>query len=54
MQEHLHQADHAGIVNLDSGDSALPPGEGKGQALEEGEVDRDVKGLGLKGRRSGR
>ena len=49
MQEHFHQAEDAGIVNLDAGDSALPPGEGKGQALEEGEVDRDVEGLGLKG-----
>ena len=47
MQQHLHEADHAGIVDLDAGDTAFATDNGQGQALKEREVHVDVEGLGL-------
>ena len=50
MQQHLHQAQHAGIVEFDAGGFMLAGGNGQGQALEEGELDVDVERLGLESR----
>jgi len=50
MQQHLHQAQHAGIVEFDAWGFMLAGGNGQGQALEEGEIDVDVERLGLEGR----
>ena len=49
VQEHLHQADDAGIVNLDARDSGLTDQDGLGQTLEEREVTMHVEGRSFKG-----
>jgi len=46
-QQHLHQPHHAGIVNLDAGDSGFAGGDRQSHLLKEGKVDVDVQGLRL-------
>ena len=48
VQQHLHQAQHAGVLNLDAGDLAAARGEGQSQPLKQGEVDVDVEHFGFK------
>lgn len=45
VEEHLHQANHAGVVDLDSGNLHLADGNRKCDALEERGVDMDIEGL---------
>ena len=33
VQQHFHQADHAGVVDLDAGISRAPDGDGEGEPL---------------------
>lgn len=50
VQQHLHEAEHAGIVDFDTGDSARGGGDRQGEALEQAKIHVDVKRLSLKGR----
>ena len=47
MQQRFHQADHAGVVNLDPGDLGASGGDGQGEALKQWEIDMDVERGGL-------
>ena len=47
MEQHFHQSNHAGVVDLDPWDFAFARHDGQGQALEERKVDMNIKALGL-------
>ncbi len=47
VQHHFHQADHAGVVNLDAGILCRSDGDRQRQSLEQGKVDMHVQALGL-------
>src|SRR6266568_9460649 len=47
VEQNLHQADHARVVNLDTGEASGAQGDRQGQALEEREIDMHVERLGL-------
>ena len=47
VEEDFHQAEHGGVVDFDAGDWGVSRRDGKGQTLEEGEVDVGIQGLGL-------
>src|SRR6516225_8159493 len=49
VEQHFHQTEHAGVVDLDAGDFAVSCGNRESQALEQWEVDVDVESLGLEG-----
>ena len=49
VKQHLHETDHAGVVDLDARDAAVGRDDGPGQTLEQGKVHRDIQGLGLEG-----
>jgi len=48
MQQHLHEADHAGVVNLDAGVLGGADGDGQGEALQQWEVDVCVQAARLR------
>src|SRR5215510_623816 len=47
MEQNFHQSDHPGVMDLDPWDFAFARHDGRGQALEESEVDMHVEGLSL-------
>jgi len=47
VEEDFHEAQHAGVVDLNAGDLGVSGGDGESQALEQREVDVDIQGLGL-------
>ena len=47
MKEHLHEPDHAGVLDLDPGDFRAAHDDGQGQSLEEWEIDVNVECFGL-------
>ena len=47
VEQDFHQAEHAGVLDLDAGDFGVARRNGKSQTLEEGKVDVDIEGLGL-------
>ena len=47
MKQDFHQAEPAGVLDLDAGDFGISRREGKSPTLEEGEVDVSIQGLGL-------
>ena len=47
VEEDFHEAQHAGVLDLDAGDFGVSGGDGQSQALEQREVDMDIQGLGL-------
>src|SRR5207245_3974510 len=49
MQQHLHEANHAGVVDLDAGILGGSKGNRQCQALQEREVDMRVQAAGLEG-----
>src|SRR5437867_9682897 len=49
VEQDFHQTDDPGVMDLDARDPALAEEDGQGEALEEGEIDVDVEGLGLGG-----
>ena len=49
MHQHLHEADQAGIVDLDSCDFAMARNDRESHPLEQREIDVDLKGFRLKG-----
>jgi hypothetical protein len=49
MQQHLHEAQHTGVMDFDAGSFAHSRGNGQGQALEQRKIDVHVQGAGLKG-----
>ena len=53
MQEDFEQTDDAGLVDLDAGITNRPNGDWQGQALEQGEVDMDIKPLRLEAGKAG-
>ena len=48
MNEHFHEADQAGIVDLDPCDFGMTRNDGESDPLEQREIDVDLKGLALK------
>src|SRR5215467_365201 len=48
MEQDFHEAEHAGVLDLDTRDFGASRRNGESQALEEGEIDVDIQGLGLK------
>jgi hypothetical protein len=49
VEEHFHETDEACVMDFDAWDFGVTARDGQCQALEEGEVDMDLKGLSLKG-----
>ena len=49
MHQHFHEADQAGVVDLDPCDFGMTRNDGESDPLEQREIDVDLKGLGLKG-----
>jgi hypothetical protein len=49
VEQHLHQADHAGVVDFDTGKLRGSHGDRERQALQERELDVDVQALRLEG-----
>ena len=49
MDEHFHEADHAGMMDFDSCNFAMAGDNREGQTLEQREIDMDLEGLSLKG-----
>ena len=49
VKQHLHETDHAGVLDLDARDAAVGRDDGQGQTLEQGKVHLDVESLGLEG-----
>ena len=49
MQQHLHEANDAGVVELDAGILRTAHGDGHGQALQQREVDLRVQAARLEG-----
>ena len=47
MEQHFHQSNHTGVMDLDPWDFAFARHDGQGQALEQSEVDMHVEGLSL-------
>ena len=47
VEEDFHEAQHAGVVDLNAGDLGVSGGDGESQALEQREVDVDIQGLGI-------
>ena len=47
MQQHFHQADDPGVVDLDAGNPGGANLDRQSDALQQGEVDMDVEPLGL-------
>ena len=47
VEQDFHQAEHAGVLDLDAGDFAVARGDGKSQTLEQREIDVNIQGLGL-------
>ena len=50
MEQHFHQSNHTGVMDLDPWDFAFARHDGQGQALEQSEVDMHVEGLSLESR----
>jgi hypothetical protein len=50
MEQHFHQPNHAGVVDLDSGNFAFARHNRQGQALEQSEIHMHVEGLSLESR----
>ena len=42
VEEDFHQAEHAGVLDLDAGDFGVSRRDGKSQTLEEGKVDVNI------------
>ena len=49
MDQYLHEADQAGIVDFDSCDFGMAGDDRESQTLEEGEIHMDLEGMSLKG-----
>lgn len=49
VEQNFHQAEHAGVLELDAGDFGVSRRDGQSQTLEQGKVDVDIKRLGLEG-----
>ena len=49
VQEHLHKADHPGVVDFDAGIVDASGANRQGQPLQQREIDMDVQALGLEG-----
>lgn len=49
MDEHLHEADQAGMVDFDPCDFGMAGNNREGQTLEQREIHMDLEGLRLKG-----
>ena len=49
MEQNFHQANHAGVVDLDAGEFGGAQGDRQGQALEQREIDMHVEAAGLEG-----
>ena len=47
VQQNLHQADHAGVVDFDAGKLRGSDGDGQSQTLQKRKIDVDVEALGL-------
>jgi hypothetical protein len=47
MEQDLHQAQHAGVLDLDAGDGGAAGGDRQRQALEEREVHVHVEQVGM-------
>ena len=47
VKQDFHEAEHAGVLDLNAGDFGVSRRDGKSQTLEEGKVDVDIQGLGL-------
>lgn len=52
VEQDLHEADHSGVMDLDSGKTSRTDDEGEGETLEEREVDVCIEPSGLKLRES--
>src|SRR5262245_596827 len=50
MKQNFHESNHTGVMDLDPWDFAFARHDGRGQALEESEVDMHVEGLSLESR----
>src|SRR5262249_2596886 len=50
MEQNFHQSNHTSVMDLDPWDFAFARHDGRGQALEESEVDMHVEGLSLESR----
>ena len=49
MHQHFHEADQAGVVDLDPCDFGMARNDRESDPLEQREIDVDLKGLRLKG-----
>ena len=47
VQQNLHEADHAGVVDFDAGELRGPNGDGQSQALQKRKVDVNIETLSL-------
>ena len=43
MEHYLHQTDHAGIMDFDTGDTGIEMGKGQSQTLQERKIKVDVE-----------
>ena len=47
VEQNFHEAEHAGVLDLNARDFGVSRGDGQSQTLEQGKVDVDIESLGL-------
>src|ERR1700739_4133383 len=52
VEENLHQADHAGVLDRDARHTGPACGNGQRQALKQGEINVDIERFRLEGRKA--
>jgi hypothetical protein len=48
VKQHLHEADHPGVLDLDAGNAGFAGGDRRGELLKQRVIDVNVESLGLK------